>query len=184
VTPEGTAKLLDFGLAKAGQGPQAEACATISLTQDLVDRLGRRLVDLLVGDALYLQAPFVQAVEGLGMDWVFNLKANQPELLEESKRWTAGPPAGIQVGVDRELRWWHLPEVDWPVADRLVRVVKTERVEQKRQGTVSQEGAHRKKGKIPVTQESASLSNRSRPPGPPGRIWRAGKRRVSIKVSA
>jgi hypothetical protein len=59
-----------------------------------------------------LQAPFVQAVEGLGMDWVFNLEANQPELLEESKRWTAGPPAGIQVGVDRELRWWHLPGVD------------------------------------------------------------------------
>jgi hypothetical protein len=39
----------------------------------------------------------------------------------------------------------------------LVRVVKTERVEQKRQGTVSQEGAHRKKGKIPVTQESTNF---------------------------
>jgi hypothetical protein len=61
------------------------------------------------------------------------------------------------VEVDRELRWWHLPEVDWPVADRLVRVVKTERVEQKREVTVSQEGPHRKKRKTPVTQESTNF---------------------------
>ena len=132
------------------------ACAQ-ALLQDLIAHLGPRFVDLLVGDALYLQAPFVKAVEELGLDWVFNLKENQPELLLEANRWTAGPPAEVQSETDRELRWWHLPEVDWPVADRLVRVVKTKRIDQKRQVTVIQEGAHRKKSKIEVTQESTNF---------------------------
>ena len=68
-------------------------CA-LALLQDLVDRLGRRFLDLLVGDALYLQAPFVKAVERLGLDWAFTVKENQPDLLREAERFTAGPPAG------------------------------------------------------------------------------------------
>lgn len=61
---------------------------TLSLLQDLLGRLGRRFIDLLVGDALYLQTPFVGAVEDLGLDWVINLKENQPELLAEAERLT------------------------------------------------------------------------------------------------
>jgi hypothetical protein len=156
VTVVSTPFPIPLGVRFQKQGEGEVACA-LALLQDLVSHLGQRFVDLLVGDALYLQAPFVQAVEELGLDWVFNLKENQPELLEEAKRWTAGPPAGIHVEVDQELRWWHLPEVDWPVADRLVRVVKTERIEQKREVTVSQEGPHRKKRKTPVTQESTNF---------------------------
>jgi hypothetical protein len=139
---------------KEGEG---EVACALTLLRDLVGHLGPRFVDLIVGDALYLQAPFVKAVEELGLDWVFNLKENQPELLKEASRWTAGPPAGIQSEKDRELRWWHLPEVDWPVADRLVRVVKTGRIDQKRQVTVSQEGSVRKKGKTTVTRESSNF---------------------------
>ncbi len=156
VTVVSTPFPIPLGVRFQKQGEGEVACA-LALLQDLVDHLGRRFVDLLVGDALYLQAPFVQAVEELGLDWVFNLKENQPELLEEAKRFAAGPPAGIHAEVDRELRWWHLPEVDWPVADRLVRVVKTERVDQKREVTVSQEGPHRKKRKTPVAQESTNF---------------------------
>jgi len=48
--------------------------------------VGRRFLDLLVGDALYLRAPFVRHVEDLGLDWVINLKENQPELLAEAQR--------------------------------------------------------------------------------------------------
>lgn len=139
---------------KEGEGEVA--CAQ-ALLQDLIAQLGPRFVDLLVGDALYLQAPFTRAVEGMGLNWVFNLKENQPELLQEATRWTAGPPVGIQSETDRELRWWHIPEVDWPVADRLVRVVKTVRVDQKREVTVIQQGAHRKKSKTEVTQESTNF---------------------------
>jgi hypothetical protein len=53
----------------------------------------------------------------MGVDWVFNLKENQPELLQEANRWTAGPPVAIQSETDREFRCWHVHEVDWPVAD-------------------------------------------------------------------
>jgi len=127
------------------QDGEAEVPCALALWQDLVDRLGRRFLDLLVGDAIYLQAPFVKEVERLGLDWAFPLKENQPELLREAERFTAGPPAGVQAEAERELRWWHLPEVDWPAADRCVRVVKTVRTDHKRQVTVSQEGAHRKK---------------------------------------
>jgi len=145
-----------LGLRFQKEGEGEVACA-LALLQDLVAHLGPRFVDLIVGDALYLQAPFAKAMEGLGLCWVFNLKENQPELLKEASRWTTGPPAGIQSETDRELRWWHLPEVDWPVADRVVRVVKTVRVNQKRQVTVRQEGVHRKKSKTAVTQESTNF---------------------------
>jgi hypothetical protein len=61
--------------------------------------------------------------------WVFTLKQNQPDLLAEAARFTTGPPASIEVKTDEEVRLWHLPEVDWPVADRLVRIVKTVRIQ-------------------------------------------------------
>ncbi len=136
---------------------EAEVPCALALLQDLVDQLGRRFVDLLVGDAIYLQAPFVQQVERLGLDWAFTLKENQPELLREAERFTAGPPAAVESDPDRELHWWHLPEVDWPVADRLVRVVKTVRIEHKREVIVGQDGAHRKKTKTRVTEESTNF---------------------------
>jgi hypothetical protein len=122
-----------------------------------VDRLGRRFLDLLVGDALYLQAPFVREVEGLGLDWAFTLKENQPDLLHEAERLTTGTPTAVESEPDRELRWWHLPQVDWPVADRLVRIVKTVRTDHKRQVTVRQDGDHLKKSKSELTLESTNF---------------------------
>lgn len=136
---------------------EAEVPCALALLQDLVGQLGRRFVDLLVGDAIYLQAPFVKEVECLGLDWAFTLKENQPDLLHEAERFTAGPPAAIESDRDRELRWWHLPEVDWPVADRLVRVVKTVRIDHKREVAISQDAAHRKKTKTDVTEESTNF---------------------------
>jgi hypothetical protein len=136
---------------------EAEVPCALALLQDLVGQLGRRFLDLLVGDALYLQAPFVREVERLGLDWAFTLKENQPELLREAERFTTGPPAGVQSDSDRELRWWHLPQVDWPVADRLVRVVKTVRTDHKRQVTVSQDGDHLRKSKSEVALESTNF---------------------------
>jgi hypothetical protein len=136
---------------------EAEVPCALALLQDLVDRLGRRFLDLLVGDALYLQAPFVKAVERLGLDWAFTLKENQPDLLREAERFTAGPPAGVEPETDRELRWWHLPQIDWPVADRLVRVIKTVRTERKREVTVRPEGDHLRKSKSEVAEESTNF---------------------------
>jgi len=139
---------------KAGE---AEVPCALALLQDLVARLGRRFLDLLVGDALYLQAPFVKEVERLGLDWAFTLKENQPELLREAERFTSGPPPTVQSDAKQELRCWHLPQVDWPAADRLVRVVKTVRINHKRQVTVRQQGDLLRKNKTDLALESTNF---------------------------
>ena len=131
----------------------------MALLQDLVDRLGRRYLDVLVGDALYLQAPFVREVERLGLVWAFTLKDNPRDLLREAERLTQESPTGVHAETGGEIRYWHLPEVDWPVADRLVRVVKTVRIENQRRVTVSEEekDGHRIKSKTAATQESTNF---------------------------
>ena len=101
-----------------------EVTCSLDLLRDLTEELGNRFLDVLVADALYLQTPFVKAIEGLGLDWVINLKENQPELLAESQRVISTVPAEKFVN-HPELQLWHAPEVYWPVADRSIRVVKT-----------------------------------------------------------
>ena len=139
---------------KDGEG---EVSCALALLQDLVGQLGRRFLNLLVGDALYLQAPFVKEMEDLGLDWAFTLKENQPELLRQAERFTQGEPGGVSSESDQELRWWHLPEVDWPVADRLVRIIKTLRIEHQRRVTVSKKDDHRTKSTRAITQHSTNF---------------------------
>src|SRR5438105_11391011 len=59
---------------KNGEG---EVSCALALLQDLVGQLGRRFLDVLVGDALYLQAPFVKEVERLGLVWAFTLRSEE-----------------------------------------------------------------------------------------------------------
>lgn len=164
---------------KDGEG---EVSCALSLLKDLNRQLGRRFIDLLVGDALYLQAPFVREVEALGLDWVFTLKENQPDLLREAGRLTQADPHGVSAKSDRELRWWHLPEVDWPVADRLVRVVKIVRIEKQRRVTVTQEAGQRIKDKALATRESTNFYATNFPLGsiPPLFIHQLGRARWRI----
>jgi hypothetical protein len=147
---------IPLGLRFQKDGEGEVACA-LALLQDLDNQLGRRFLDVLVGDALYLQAPFVKEVERLGLVWAFTLKENQPELLREAERFTQVSPTGVHAEPGREIRYWHLPEVDWPVADRLVRVVKTVRIHHQRHVTVSEKDGHRTKSKTAVTQESTNF---------------------------
>lgn len=136
---------------------EAEVPCALALLRDLVARLGRRFLDLLVGDAAYLQAPFVKEVEGLGLDWAFTLKDNQPELRREAERLTAGAPAAIQSEPDRELRLWHVPRLDWPAAGRPVRVVKTVRATCKREVAVREQDGRPAKRKNTVAEESTNF---------------------------
>ena len=129
---------------------ETEVSCSLSLLQDLLDHVGRRFLDLLVADALYLQAPFVRAVEGLGLEWVINLKENQPELLAEAQRVTAGAALHRDSDKQQELQLWHAPEVYWPVADRSVRVVKTVRTQQKKRIRVGLNGVGRKRSQKEV----------------------------------
>jgi hypothetical protein len=147
---------IPLGLRFQKNGEGEVACA-LALLQAIDQRLGRRFLDVLVGDALYLQAPFVKAVERLGLIWAFTLKENQPELLREAERLAQESPAGVHTEPDREIRYWHLPHVDWPVADRLARVVKTVRIEHRRRVSVGQRDGHRTKGKTAAPQESTNF---------------------------
>jgi len=133
---------------------ETEVSCSLSLLQDLLDHVGRRFLDLLVADALYLQAPFVRAVEGLGLEWVINLKENQPELLAEAQRVTAGAALHRDSDKQQELQLWHAPEVYWPVADRSVRVVKTVRTQQKKRIRVGLNGVGRKQSQKEVLKPS------------------------------
>jgi hypothetical protein len=96
---------------------EAEVACALALLQDLDQQLGRRFLDVLVGDALYMQAPFVKEVELLGLAWAFTLKENQPELLREAERFKQESPTGVHTEPGREIRYWYLPEVDWPVLE-------------------------------------------------------------------
>ena len=124
---------------------ETEVACTLALLADLIDGLGRRFFDLLVADALYLQKPFVEAIEALGLDWVVNLKENQPELLAEAQRLTAGAAHHHQSDSQQELELWHAPEVYWPVADRSIRIVKTVRKQKKNRLRVSRDQEQKKR---------------------------------------
>ena len=136
---------------------ETEVACTLALLEDLIDRLGRRFFDLLVDDALYLQKPFVEAVEALGLDWVFSLKENQPELLAEAQRETAGPAQFGETNSQQELELWHAPEVYWPVADRSVRIVKTVRIRKKNRLRVGREQGAKKHLREPVAEHSTNF---------------------------
>jgi len=82
---------------------ETEVACSLALLKELREQLGRRFLDLLVADALYLQAPFIAAVETLGLDWVINLKENQPELLAEARRILLGEGSANP----QELQLWH-----------------------------------------------------------------------------
>jgi ubiquinone/menaquinone biosynthesis C-methylase UbiE len=49
----------------------------------------------------------------------------------------------VQGEPGREIQYWHLTDLDWPVADRRVQVVKTVRLEQQRRVTVREKEGHR-----------------------------------------
>lgn len=176
---------LPLGLRFQTKGEDEVAC-TVALLEDLRRHLGPRFFDVLVGDALYLQTPFVNKVEALGWDWVFNLKANQPELLAEAERLAASlpshPPAPEQ---SEELQLWNLPQVDWPVADRDVHVVKTVRSHTRsRQQVQEQETGKKKIVRVGETQTSTNYyaSNLKLNSIPPFFIHQLGRSRWDIDV--
>ena len=148
---------------------ESEVACSLALLKDLIEKVGSRFLDLLVFDALYLQTPFTAEVEALGLDWVGNLKENQPELLAEAQRVTAGAPEVHSQGQE-ELQLWHAPEVYWPVADRTIGVVKTVRHRQKnRQRILRDDGGQKHVVKETVLETStnfyvSNLELRSIPP--------------------
>ena len=61
-----------LGLRFQQPGECEVACARL-LLQGLVQSLGKRYFDILVADAIYLQKPFIEHIEQLGLRWLINL---------------------------------------------------------------------------------------------------------------
>ena len=133
-----------LGLRFQRDGEDEVACA-LPLLQELDRQLGRRFLDVLVADALYLRSDFVQEMEKLQLEWVFTVKENQPELLTEAQRLTGGPPQMTCSTPQDEFQLWHAPETYWPAANRSLRVVKTFRIQKKQQVQLTPAGSPKKK---------------------------------------
>ena len=133
-----------LGLRFQRDGEDEVACA-LPLLQELDRQLGRRFLDVLVADALYLRSDFVQEMEKLQLEWVFTVKENQPELLAEAQRLTGGPPQMTNSTPQDEFQLWHAPETYWPAANRSLRVVKTFRIQKKQQVQLTPAGSPKKK---------------------------------------
>ena len=168
------------------QAGETEVACSLALLRQLNTQLGRRFFDVLVADAIYLQTPFVTAIESLGLDWVINLKDNQPALLAEAERLTVAPAACQWSAGNEDFSLWHLPAVDWPVANRLVRVVKTVRVQQIKRVKIKRPGEPRDKQKEQVSLESTNFyaSNVELGSIPPKFIHQLGRSRWTIDATA
>ena len=165
------------------QAGETEVSCTLALLQELREKLGRRFFDVLVADALYLQKPFVEALEALGLDWVINLKDNQPELSTEAERVTDRQPDSTESAPHQQLQLWHAPEVYWPVADRSIAVVKTVRIQTKNRTTVVRLQGHPKRHRKQVYAEQSTnfyASNLELGSIPPTFIHQLGRSRWSI----
>jgi len=168
------------------QAGETEVACSLALLQQLVERLGRRFLDVLVADALYLQTPFVRAIESLDLEWVISLKDNQPDLLAEAERLTVAPAACQWSAGNDNFSLWHLPEVDWPVADRMVRIVKTVRIQKIKRVRIEKIGELRDKKKEEVSLHSTNFYAANVDLGsiPPQFIHRLGRSRWTIDAAA
>ena len=175
-----------LGIRFQKNGETEVACA-LALLRELDEQLGRRFLDVVVGDALYLQQGFVNALESLNLEWVITLKENQPELLAEAQRLTDGPAEATLSSTQEDIQLWHAPEAYWPVADRSLRVVKTFRVQKVRRVQVIRgEAGKKKKSKQAVQQESTNYyaSNLELGSIPPSFIHELGRSRWRVDTEA
>jgi hypothetical protein len=181
VTVVSTPFSIPLGIRFQKQGEGEVDCA-LALLWELTERLGRRFLDVLVGDALYLQKPFVQACESLGLEWVFTLKDNQPELLAEAQRLTSGVADYLDGDSKQQLELWHVPEVYWPIANRDLRVVKTLRTQKINQVRIHKHQAKKQAVKEPVEKQSTNFfaSNMELDAIPPVFIYHLGQSRWLI----
>lgn len=136
---------------------EGEASCALALLGDLVTQLGTRFVDVVVGDALYLGTPVVEAMEVLGLDWVFTVKDNQPDLAAEVARCTSGPPQARTAEPGNMVDRWHVPALYWTTADRAVRIVKAVRREEKTRLRIERDGPHRRPRKESVWEQSTNV---------------------------
>ncbi len=110
---------------KPGEG---EVECGLRLLKRLVNQLGKRYLDIVIGDAAYCTPRFFKECEKIGFVPGAVLKGNQSDLLQTAiaeKKQRA--PVEQWANEEEKLKLWDLPQVIWDTADRDVRVIYAER---------------------------------------------------------
>ena len=120
VTPPG---ILDVELIKPGEG---EVVAAKRLLERILVNYSR-LVDVITADALYLEAPFINAVLDAGKHVVIVMKQEQRDLYQDADRLRAlFKPQVIEEG-SKTIRVWDMPDLSsFGTLGKPVRVVLAE----------------------------------------------------------
>ena len=115
---------------------------------------------------------------------MINLKDNQPLLLAAARRLTARGEDLHEDSGEEQLWLWHEPAVEWPVANRTVRVVETKRSQTRRRVTIVEQRGRRQPVKQTVEEESTDFyaSNIELGAIPPRFIHQLGRSRWSIET--
>jgi hypothetical protein len=114
------------------QPGEGEDTAALRLLRKLPDLYGSRFFDILLLDALYVQAPVLKLADQIGRDLVISLKQNQRELYQSAVRLFATRPAdssGTEWHEGKEYQFQLWDSEGFPfTADhpQLVRVVRSE----------------------------------------------------------
>ena len=118
---------IPIGLEMMRKGEDEVSCA-IRLLKRVVNDLGVRCLDIVIGDALYCIPRFFDECEKLSVFPGAVLKDNQENLLETAKSMKKKTESVIKKEYDDEkLKLWDLHDVIWDTGDRDVRVIWADR---------------------------------------------------------
>jgi hypothetical protein len=118
---------IPLGMEMMRRGENESNCA-LRLLKRIVDNLGTRFLDIVIGDAHYCTPNFSKRCEELNIYVGAVLKENQENLLESARSGLQPAALAIKNASDKEkLKVWDLNEVYWDTADEEVRVIWAER---------------------------------------------------------
>jgi len=107
---------------------EGEINCALRLLDRLVHRLGKRFLDIVIGDSAYCTPHFFSGCEKMGIIPGAVLKENQPGLLKNAvNEKNLAAPMVDRPDNKEKLKLWDLPDVTWNTANKNVRVIYAER---------------------------------------------------------
>ena len=107
---------------------EGEVSSALRLLERLVNQLGKRFIDIVIGDAAYCTPRFFRECEAMGLIPGAVLKKNQLDLLESATAQKKQiPPCWEHQEEKEKLKLWDLKDVIWDTANKEVRVIYADR---------------------------------------------------------